>query len=96
MVSNDTSFNTYEELLNSVNTDVVPLHTQPQLGQYFVSGSSQFQDATTFFKAFDYLPETSWISNALYSNSSNPVGQYTGTVSTVVNNFPYGALVSVY
>lgn len=89
LVSNDTSFNTYAELLNSVSSGVQPLHTQ--IGQYFVSGSSQFQDATTYFKAFDDLSGTSWISNALYSNSSNPVGQYTGTVSTDLNNFPYGA-----
>ena len=90
LTSNDSSFNMYEELLDSVNSGIVPLHTQ--LGQYFVSGSSEFSEPTTFFKAFDDLSETSWRSNTtVYSNSSDPIGQYTGTFSTLVNDFPYGA-----
>ena len=88
LYDNDSSFNTYDELLDTNNTQIIPLHTQ--LGQYIASGSSIFTSDTTFYKAFDSSSETSWRSDTtVYSNSSFPIGEYTGTFFTNVNNYPY-------
>ena len=84
LVSNDTSFNTYAELLNSVSSGVQPLHTQ--IGQYIVSGSSEFENNTSFFNAFDNSFNTTWRSNKTVYSSTN---EYTGNINTPTQNFIY-------